>query len=251
MATPQFDFTTLALILILFGIALFAAGFFCFKRKRLLENMPTSNIRSIAMGLVEIAGEAMPFKDVLKSPFSQRDCVYYRYTIEEYRRSGKHSQWVTIKHGEQRSHFYLKDDTGTVLIDPKGAKIDIPLDNEFNSGVGRDPPETVKQFLNSCDIAHEGFLFGINKTMRYREYFIAPGDKLYIVGTATDNPFVEDATAEKGVEDVMIQKGQHEKFYYISDKSERQVIRGYSMKMMGGIGLGSILIVAGLVLLFW
>jgi len=247
----QFDFFIFGLVLIIPGIILFIVGFFWFKQKQLIENTPTSNIRSIAMGLVEIFGEAVPSKNILKSPFSKSDCVYYRYTIEEYRRSGKHSQWVTIKHDEQRPCFYLKDDTGAVLVNPEGAKIDIPLDNEFHSSVGKDPPDAVKQFLDNCNIRFEGLILGINKTMRFKEYFIAPGDKLYIMGAATDNPFVEDATVEKGVEDVMIHKGEQEKFYYISDKTEREVLKGYSMKTIGGIGVGSILVVVGLILLFW
>ena len=139
--------------------------------------------------------------------------------------------------------FYLKDDTGIVLIDPKKAKIDIPKDNRFESRMGMDPPESVKYFLRQNSIAFEGFLFGINKTMRYTEWYIAPNDKLYIMGTASDNPYVKEASAEKGVEDVMINKGKNEKFFYISDRGERSVLRRFSLKAYAGIISGSFLIV--------
>ena len=246
MATGGF-FIFSAIIFFL-GIGLFILGFIWLKQKRLIENIPTSKIRSIAMGLVEIFGEVVSLKEHnMKSPFSQNDCVYYKYTVEEYRRSGKHSHWVTIKKGEERRHFYLKDETGSVLVDPKDAKIVIPMDNEFNSSFGRDPPDSVKQFLQAEDIRFEGFIFGINKTMRYREYFIAPRDKLYIMGTAADNPFVEEATAVKGVEDIMIQKGKNDKFYYISDKTERNILKEYTWKVVLGLGGGSIFIIIGLI----
>jgi len=83
--------------------------------------------------------------------------------------------------------------------------------------------------------------------MRYRESFIEPSDKLYIIGTAGDNPFIDDATAKKGVEDVLIQKGKHEKLYYISDKSERNVLKYLKRKVVFGIGAGSIFIIIGLI----
>ena len=232
------------IIFFIAGFSLFIWGFLSFRWKRLIENIPTSKIRSIAMGLVEISGRVVKSKNNnLKSPFSQNDCVYYKCTIEEYRRSGKHSSWVTIFKDEKSDLFYLKDDTGIVLIDPKKAKIDIPKDNRFESRMGMDPPESVKYFLRQNSIAFEGFLFGINKTMRYTEWYIAPNDKLYIMGTASDNQYVKEASAEKGVEDVMINKGKNEKFFYISDRGERSVLRRFSLKAYAGIISGSFLIV--------
>jgi hypothetical protein len=240
----------LGLIFFIVGICLFFFGLLSFKRKRLIENIPTSKIRAIAMGLVEIFGEVVPYnKNVLKSPFSQMDCVYYTYTIEELRSSGKHSHWVTIKKGWDYRLFYLKDDTGIVLVDPRDAKIDIPADNVFESSLFKDPPEMVKQFLHTGGILFEGALFGINKTMQYTERFIALKDKLYILGTATDNPLVEERTAQKGVEDIIIKKGIHEKLYYISDKTERDILRQYTIRLAIGFSIGSILIILGLLYL--
>ena len=105
----------------------------------------------------------------------------------------------------------------------------------------------MKQFLKINNLRFEGSLFGFNKTMRFRESFIEPSDKLYIMGTAGDNPFVDDATTKKGVEDVLIQKGKHDKFYYISDKSEHEVLKALKGKVVFGIGLGSIFIIIGLI----
>jgi hypothetical protein len=232
------------------GIFLFVKGFMWFRQKQLMENMPTSKIRSLAMGLAEVFGEVVPAEGkILKSPLSARDCVYYRYTIEEYRQSGKSSHWATIRKGEDGTHFFLKDETGLVLVDPKGAKVDIPRDFLFESHMGKDPPDTVRQFLKANNLSFEGWLFGINKKMRYSEYFIAPKDKLYIMGTASDNPFVEDATAKQGIEDIMITKGEHEKFYYISDKSEREILGSLRLKAMGGIFGGALLAVGCLALI--
>ena len=233
-----------SLIGFVFGLYAFFQGFKWFKRKRLIEDIPTSKIRSIAMGLVEVSGEVVVTEKNLRSPFSNNDCVYYKYTVEEYRSSGKSSRWVTIDSGERGTYFYLNDDTGFVLVDPKGAEVDIPLDFEFKSGFGTDPPEQVKQFLRSRGISFEDFL-GVNKTMRFREYFIAPKDKLYIMGTAGDNPFVEEASEQAETEDVMIQKGEGN-IYYISDRSKKELLNSMKWKSVSGIFGGMLLIVGSL-----
>ena len=170
-------FFVFSIILFVIGIPLFIMGFIWLKQKRLIENIPTSKIRSLAMGLVEVYGKVVPWQGtMLKSPMTNRDCVYYKYTTEEYRRSGKHSHWVTIKKDMGSIHFNLKDETGMVLVNPKGAKIDIPKDFEFRSGLGTDPPTSVKQFLKINNLRFEGSLFGFNKTMRFRESFIEPSE---------------------------------------------------------------------------
>lgn len=215
------------------GVVLFWNGINLLKQKRLIENIPTSKIRSLAMGLVEIYGEVVPaYKEILKSPFSNKDCVYYSYTIEEYQSSGKSSHWVTVENGHDEQPFYLKDDTGSVLIDSKGANVNVSRDFEFKTGFGRKTPDAVLNFLNANGMSHKT-LFGFSKTMRYREHFIAPKDKLYIMGTAADNPFVEDGTAKNNVEDIIIQKGKNEKMYYISDKPENALLKEIKWKIFG------------------
>lgn len=232
-----------------FGGFLFFNGIRWMRRKRLIENIPTSKVRSIAMGLVEIFGEAVPAEGkLMKSPFSGKDCVYYKYSIEEYRSSGKHSSWVTVKKGDSGERFYLKDSTGHVLVDPAGADVDIPKDYEFRTGLGGGPPRTIIKFLDGTHLNHRTFL-GFSKTMRFREYYIAPGDKVYVMGTAADNPFVEDGTRAEGVEDVMIKKGEHDKFFYITDKPEKDLLKGLRWKVTGGILGGGFITVGSLFLL--
>ncbi|OIO64251.1 hypothetical protein AUJ83_00040 [Candidatus Woesearchaeota archaeon CG1_02_33_12] len=233
------------------GVFLFWEGIKLLKQKRLIENIPTSKIRSLAMGLVEIYGEVVPaYEELLKSPFSNKDCVYYSYIIEEYRSSGKSSSWVTVDAGRKEQPFYLKDNTGGVLIDPKGANINVSRDFEFNPGFGKKTPDAIINFLNANGMSHKT-LFGFgNKTMRYKEYFIAPKDKLYIMGTAADNPFVEDGTAKDNVEDVMIQKGNNEKIYYISDKPENTLLKEIKWKVLGYMIGGACLSIASLIISF-
>src|SRR3989338_7313172 len=81
-----------------FGIWFFSRGFNRLRRKRLIENIPTSTVRGLAIGFVELVGKARR-KNILKGPLSNSDCVLYRYSVERYEQRGKSSQWVTIAQG--------------------------------------------------------------------------------------------------------------------------------------------------------
>ena len=231
------------------GIVLFILGFIWLKQKKLIENIPTSKIRSLAMGLVEIYGAVVPAEGkILKSPFSNKDCVFYDYRIEEYRQSGKHSQWVTIRNGKDSVPFFLKDDTATVLVEPKEASLSIKQDLAFQSGMGKDPSLQIKKYLTSQGLKFETF-FGMNKKMRFIESFIEPKDKLYIMGTADENPYSKGVSSKNHVENIMIQKGKNDKFYFISDTDEKDILGRFKWKVFGGLFGGSILSIAGLTII--
>ena len=233
---------------IIFGITMLGIGFYYLKLKILVENTPTSKIRSIAMGLVEIFGSVVPIK-LLKSPFTNKECIGYKYTIEEYKSSGKENSWQIIKQGDSRNNFYLKDDTGNVLVNLIGAQLDIPRSYFFDSGFGKDPQENIKKFLKENNMNFENFL-GINKRMKYSEYIISPNDKLYILGTAADNPNVEEGTAVKGSEDIIIQKGKYEKIFYISANPEKELVSRLKKFAFGFIIFGVFLILISTIVSF-
>ncbi|HSG99958.1 MAG TPA: GIDE domain-containing protein, partial [candidate division Zixibacteria bacterium] len=119
----------------LFSWALVSAGaFLCvwaltmLLRKRTIEQLPTSGIRSLSMGEVEVCGYAKR-KYALRSPFSLTNCVYYSYQVQRLKVSQVQDgqpveSWVTVERGDSgRLPFFLEDDTGRVLIDPAGALI--------------------------------------------------------------------------------------------------------------------------------
>ena len=231
------------------GLWLFYKGFKSYRLKRMIENIPTSKIRSLAMGLVEIYGRVLPAeKKIFKSPLTGKDCVYYHYTIEELRSSGKSSRWVTIKEDAQGVPFFLEDETGRVLVDSAGAEFGMSADFEYSSSIFKKPPQQVSDFLTASRIARS--FFGLKKSMRFKEWIIAPDDKLYIMGTADDNPFVEEGSARQNAEDIMIRKGKHEKTYYISDKDEKSTLSSISWKAYGMVFGGGALSAACLTVIF-
>ena len=237
------------LILIFVGIIIYIIAFYFLKIKHLIQNTPTSKIRSVAMGFAEVSGKVVPYEDhgTMMSPFSNEKCVYYKYLIEEFRSTGKSSSWVTIKKDTEKRLFYVKDETGQILVDPNKASIDISKSNIYNSAMGKDPPQNVIRFLERENIRFEGILFGINKRMRYTEYLIKPNDTLYVMGTVEDNPFVQDASVIDGVADMIFTKGKNVKFYCISDKMEKRILTKYNLLFIGFFLLGTFISVLSLI----
>jgi len=229
------------------GPVLFFAGLRWLSHKRLIENIPTSKIRSIAMGLVEIMGQVIPIgNNIMKSPFANIDCVYYKYTVERWVKAKDSHHWRVVKSGKSDIPFLLKDNTGSVLIDSSGANIEVTKVT-YTSGSGKDPSPIIKKFLKSRNLDYEGF-FGINYKMRYREALIKPNDSLYIIGTAADNPFKEDGSAQHSSDDIMIHKGKG-KIYYISDRSEKKVLTSYKIKSIAGLIVGALIIIVSVYIL--
>lgn len=248
-STVEVRIFLLAILAVVIGLGLLYFGFSSFRTRRLIENTPTSKVRSLAMGFVEVYGMVVPFgKQILLAPFSRKDCVYYRYVIERYetnRKGGGH--WVTVQQGSESVPFSLKDATGSVLVDPQGAHVDAPQSVVLQSGFGVDPPKHVQGYLQKRGVSFEGLL-GINHKMRYREEALFPNQNVYIMGTAGDNPGVAEGSGKKNEDDIMIAKGHN--FYYISPKSEKEVLNSFMWKIVLGLVLGSLLFLLGLIGIF-
>ncbi len=158
------------------GIYFFFKGFKTLRKKRLIQNVPSSTVRAIPMGEVEIKGRAKA-KHLLKTPISNVPCVFFRYTEEEFRKVGNSYRWVKILDTRSDFQFCLADDTGAVKIDP--AEAELNLVNRYVKTEGK-----------------------IKKT----EYYILENEKLYVFGKARKLPSVNDIEmeiAEKKFREIM------------------------------------------------
>ena len=214
------------------------------KRKKLMQSLPTSKIRSLAVGISEIHGKVVPAKrGTITSPFSGQDCVCATIVIEESSRMSKYRQWHVIKNLNWGNDFYLEDDTGKVLVDIRDADLDIPISFEFYSGFGQSPPPHIVTFLQANGMNHQGFL-GINRSLRYTELIIRPNDELYVLGRAGINPHTSEGTSEHNAENLIMQRSRHPNIYYISNRSEKQIMGKIDTKIIGKI-LGGALLIGG------
>jgi len=169
-------------VFLVVGIWFFFLGFMRLRRKRKIENIPTSTVRGLAMGLVELIGKAKKRLNLI-SPLSGTECTLYRYTVERYQQSGRSGHWVTIARGDSfASPFWLDDGTGKILVFPHGSELIIPVSYEFRTGLGRELPVKLTAFLETHNISYRSFLG--NYPLRFKEWLIHVDDTVYVLGTA-------------------------------------------------------------------
>ena len=170
------------------GIGLFLYGFRLLQRRRLILDTPFSKIRSAAMGMVEVNGLAVgPYTMV--APITARPCYYYRTLVWEWKQSGKNKNWVKVAGECMHLPFFVDDNTGRVLVDPRGADLDLHRDfeQEFCDSffTTKDPaPVNVRSFLACHGIV-------TSNKIKVEEYCIKPKNSLFILGTLMENPGLE------------------------------------------------------------
>lgn len=102
------------------ALALGWSGLHFLLLKRLVANTPTSKVRSVAMGLVEVHGRARRLY-ALVAPMTQSACVWYR--LRKYRKNSKNNWKLSKEVNSSHVPFLLDDGTGKVTIDPSGASV--------------------------------------------------------------------------------------------------------------------------------
>jgi hypothetical protein len=198
------------------GIFSFVQGFRLLERRHLILDTPFSRIRSASMGMVELSGLAIgPYTMV--APLSARPCYYYRTLVWEWKRQGKSNEWVKVAAECMHLPFFLDDNTGRVLVDPRGAELDIHCDflEEFSDALftTKDPaPGNVRAFL-----ARHGV--DTNNKIKVEEYCIKPKNSLFILGSLADNPGIE----------VMPQPTREEESLLSTSRNALQLLAGASL----------------------
>jgi len=259
----------IGIIVCLIGAVCFYFGFKQFHKFSLIKDTPTSKIRSMAMGLVEIHGN-VEAKETILTPFSQVPCVYYEYKIEEYRQHTRRDSdgkthttysWDTIASGSRRIPFFAKDDTGEAYVNPKGAEYKVPLKKMFYQRRGIfGAIGLIINALSDWDNAKSSRMdiggWGLEPIQpgqivwaasvgdrKYYEYFMEPKENLFLMGTAAND--------SKAPNNVLIKKGENEPTFIISNKTEEEVMGSFKWQMWGLLILSGILEVVGVVVMVY
>ena len=234
----------LPIVFLIGGLSLFFGGLTKINRDRLITNMPTSKIRSVAMGLVEIYGKVSKYKDILTAPLSGKDCVYCRLSITEWKRGRKRSYPVELRAKEKGVLFNLDDGTGEILIDARGANLE-NLTRDINIDTRLDDNPITDTILEYCkkhdiDLYHKN---GSIKNIELKETYIPIGQDLYIMGIASRNKYKENES-KPGENDNMIGYQYRQRIFYISDKSEKEILKNSvqnsRVMLIGGLVLSVI-----------
>lgn len=216
------------------------------RRKRLVDDTPTSKTTGVFIGLVEVKGSAESSAPLVSYLAGCR-CVHYAWSVDEHwqrtvtetytdsdgrtrTRTRVESGWTTVDSGGGMIPFYLQDDMGAILVRPDGAEIE---------------PKTV--FDRTCTMLDplyygKGPLLGVmNSTgvRRFSERAIPLHTNLYVMGQSRERA------------DVVAPEIAHDKdapIFLISTRSEEQVSSGmgWAYWLWGIFGLA--LAVAGFVI---
>ena len=212
----------------LIGALLALAGLFAAfrdgRRRRLIENLPTSKTTGVFIGLVELKGTAES-AEPLASYLAGAACVQYAWTVEEHwsrtvtetytddkghtqTRTRHESGWTRVADGGEMIPFYLQDDCGVILVRPDGAKI-----------------EPVKIFDETCGTGDPLYYgkgpAGAVADSDYRRRFVETAlplkANLYLVGQARER---SDIVAPE------IAADKNAPMFLISTRTEEQVASG-------------------------
>jgi hypothetical protein len=96
------------------------------KVARLIEDMPTSRIRSAAQGYVELTGRGLQLDGPQNfGPLTRRPCIWWRYRVSKKEQTGRNrtDTWRSIASGTSTQPFLLDDGTGRCMVRPDGAEI--------------------------------------------------------------------------------------------------------------------------------
>jgi hypothetical protein len=165
------------------------------------------------------------------------------------RNNNKNDEWLLMKKEEKGDYFYLQDGTGKVLIDVEGAKYEIPADFEIKIDVfSKDMPDSLNKYLErnrlkTSDVLH------YKSTLRFTEYDIEVCDKLFVLGSAEENPFSDKNLLESDVDNIMITSGDNNDKFIISEKSEKELLKKLTKNSFLGIFGGGTLIIVCLYIL--
>lgn len=227
--------------LIGFGLSLLMLffSFRSYRRKRLIDDMPTSKAQGVFIGLVEVSGKVV-CENPVTSYLTESPCVQYSWEISEHwsktttetytdskgktrTRTKRESGWKTVASGESMCPFDLRDETGTIQIRPEKAKIEgvrvmdlrcRPSDPIY---YGKGPAES---------IIHSDHL------RIFTESIIPLDARVYVVGQSRER---EDVVAPEIAHD------ESSPLFLISTREEEKISKSYSLNYwllsLGGLGV--------------
>ena len=177
------------------------------KTARVIEDTPTSKIRSAHQGYVELVGFAKAGPEqLLLSGLSQTPCLWYRYKIERYESSGKNSSWRSIESKTSEQAFIINDGSGDCYVMPNRAEV-----------------STVRKRSWQGNSLHPSKTSGIRlfgQRYRYTEELLCADDLLYVIGLfETRHP--PSPTAVRDVEMTKILTEWKQDYDKLTDRFDR------------------------------
>lgn len=187
------------------AVGAFLCGFIGYRKlgtKRMVENIPTSPVKGVVPGLTEVVGIVVKKDNLVSARYSGVSVVYCRYLKERRVKTDKDKyRWETVESGVSLADFFLQDETGQIVVNPKKAEVDASKTYYKRTG-----------------------------NLRYTEWTLKPGQQLYILGPAVLDSFHDTS--------LTIEHTSKERHFVISDQDENSVLLKYARTGLTYLGIG-------------
>lgn len=110
------------MLMIFGGVSLFY-GLKQFLTKRKIEDTARSKISAAPQGLVEVEGQAWPTQQ--RKCIDGRPVCFWSIQVQEYRKQGKNSSWVTVYSYTSSEELIVLDGSGACLVHPENAQLEV------------------------------------------------------------------------------------------------------------------------------
>ncbi len=151
--------------------------------KRALKARATSPIRRIrGRRLAKISGQVRRHEKLLSAPLTGRTCVVYWVVVEEMKATK--NSWTQVINEHHSVDFLVEDPSGIARVDVSDAQPLLVMDAHFRSGTLNDADRKLEAYLESFGTKSTGAL-GFNRTLRYREGVLEPGERVVVLGSTT------------------------------------------------------------------
>jgi len=184
------------------GIYLFGQGLLLLRHRR--QTSPLTKIVDAKAGPILVGGWAEG-TETLRSPISGKPCFYFRATLWRQEDPAKADSWEVVAEEARGKPFLLSDKavadlaekperdlsdraltgrifSGQILVDPRGANVDLPRDTYEEYG------KTLLATLTDIPPGLDAFLkrnkVDASAAVRVEEYLLVPGAEVFVRGGA-------------------------------------------------------------------
>lgn len=259
--------------------AYYAFHFFSILRMKLFfESVNFSKIESMSVGLNEVSG-MIADRNAIPSPISGVRAVYFRYS--KYRKvkvKDENEEWRLAEVGEYvPSSFFIENGGNALEVKTENASINLHSSTEYRRTFYEfycmEDPDRVKFVEEALPVGSEAFVLGsamyadrnrelesyIRNKKSDREYikkFDADKDNFIDEGEwenarrSMELEFDEAESKKKGHEHLSMQYTKDDGILFISDMSEKSMLRRFTVFLCATGALGIISLISG-ILIIW
>ena len=215
----------------LFGLLMVYMGFDEYRASRLVRDTATERVRSVAAGRTELTGAAEPGETLFHRPFTDGECLYADYSVQEESNSDD-SEWTTVAADTWLAPFYLEDETGRIRVEPtRKTTFEISEDNTTTVTVeaGQAEPPEIRAFIEETEGVTPS-----DERRRYVERVIPQGESVYVLGGAEQR---EEETG-KNEDRLVVRRDDGSGRFLVSDMDQSELTSTLSRRVPVLIAMG-------------